>query len=358
MTKQSHIFGFITFKLLAFVTVGIALIFAYSEIAKYNYPLHIEFADYKIDTYIGFIIFALLLIMSILFFLNGVFTSIILKFQSIKDRYHGTKTNESINGLIESYIMYSFNNKKDALSHLNKVDKNYLNNDQKDYAELLNSLSSHDSIPIALYGYIQKFPILNKQISKKLAYIEFKLGNLDKALEYAREYYSISMNDEKISILLAQIYAKKEDWKAMDGVISSLSGYDMSEDLSYESSRLYMLAAKYYLAETHNNDSLTYCRKALEINPGNLDAASLFAEIASGQRNYDLSTKVLISCFSAKPNFELFLILKKFTNLSNLELYNELVDSCEYESNISIFLAISTFLELTSKQKEILDKIQ
>jgi hypothetical protein len=122
-------------------------------------------------------------------------------------------------------------------------------------------------------------------------------------------------------------------------------------------SNLYREASKLALVQANNSDAILYARKAIDINFENLDAIELFCEIAIAQKQYDLIRNVTISCFGHKPSFNLFLIIRKFSDLENIDLYHKLVDSCDFESNLDVFLSITSVLNLENQQKEILEKI-
>ena len=190
MTKQSYFLEFFFTKVLAFILVSIALVFAYSEIKQYNVFLSIRFHDYEINTYAGVIFFLIVLFIVILLFINGIFMSIVNSFRNFREKHRGSKINQSISRLIESSILLAFGAKKEASAKVIQADRKYLTQEQSGYADLVESMSSSETIPITLYGYISKFPFVKNQLSKKLSIIEFKLGNLEKALEYAMEYHS------------------------------------------------------------------------------------------------------------------------------------------------------------------------
>lgn len=357
MNKQTNFLSFFIFKLIAFILVFVALFYAYGEISSYNMKLEIIFSDYKITTYSGFLSFVVLFALGLIFWIYGLINSLICKIYSIKQAYRGSKSNEAIKNLVESSILLGFGNKKAAVKIIDELNLDYLQDDLKDYPELIKALSQSETIPLALYTNIQKFPALKNQIFKKLAKIEYKLGNFDKALEYSKDYQIASNYDEDNNLLLAQIYLAKKDLKAMDGVISSLSFGDISNLAKTNFSNLYREASKLALIQANNSDAILYARKAIDINFENLDAIVLFCEIAIAQKQYDLIRNVTISCFGHKPSFNLFLIIRKFSDLENIDLYHKLVDSCDFESNLDVFLSITSVLNLENQQKEILEKI-
>ncbi len=357
MSKQTNFLGFILSKLLACILLSIALMFVYNSFSNLNVDVVIKFSDYNINTSSGFLFFALLCAILILFLLNGFIGSIVNSFYNFRERYRGSRISSSISYLIESAILLAIGSKKEALKQLANIDTKYLSDEQKGYVDLIHIFSSSEGIPLTLIGSVQKFPFIKNQISKKLAIVEYKLGNLEKALEFARQYYSINSSDEEINLLIARIYSRKQDWKAMDGTISSVSHHEISIETKNNLANLYLLAARDQLNKQNINDLFTYCSKALEFKPDFLEAASLFAEVAASQKNYDAAKINLLNAFATFPNFQIFLILKKFSDSTNSELYYKLVESCDFLSHQNLFLSIATVLELKDAQKEILEKI-
>lgn len=357
MSKQLNIFSVFIFKMLAILLISIVLFFVYSELKDYNVEIKIEFLDYIINTNSVFLVFVLLLLLMLLLSINIIFSFISNKINLIKDNYVGTKSEGALSKLIESALLIALENKKEAEKYLQEINIEYLSQNQKNYYKLLQAITSSETIPLKLYHYIQKYPILYDQVSKKLAKIEFKLGNLDKALEYARQYYAVSNHDESINILLAEIYSEKKDWKAMDGVISSFVFEKTASSALKKFSELYLLSAKNFLNNGKNIDALSYCKKSIDLDPSNLEACELFAEIAVGNKNYELINNILINSFAKGPSFELFLIIRKFSDMSDEDLYFELLNVSSDNNDLGLYLAISTYLNLEDKQKEILDKI-
>ncbi|MDX1924377.1 MAG: hypothetical protein SFT91_04045 [Rickettsiaceae bacterium] len=357
MGKKLNFIGFKIFKLLILTLVCISFAFIYSKFSKYNIDLTIEFGDLRIKTYVGVVLFGFILLVSLLFLIVGIISYTFSQLISIRDSFSGDRAQNALKRLIESAILMSIHDKKGAATLIKNVDVNYLSEEIAEYAELISSLTSSESVPVSFYHYSKKFPILKKQASKKLSQIEFKMGNFDKALEYAKEYYYSDPEDEQINIILAKIHAAKERWRDMDGLISSVGNYNFSDETRLVFSSLYVTAAKTILNDGNNVDAQDYCVKSLEQDPANMNAAELFAEISTLQRNYDLTKKVLISSFARRPSFELFLLVRKFTDLTNRELYDELVDSCTFDKHFAIFLAIATYLRLEDKKEDILNQI-
>lgn len=363
MMKQSNIVGNFLAKFSAFMLVSIALVFAYTELRKYNLPLTINTGDYTLLTNIGFIVFITSLLIAFLFYLNALIGSLLNKIYLFKESYKGSRKNKSLSNLIESSILLSFGDKKNALEQLNSIDESYLDSKQSIYLELIRKISLSEEMPITMYGYMQNFPFIKKHISKKIARVEFKLGNLDKALSSAKEYFSICFDDEANNLLIAEIYSEKQEYTSMDDFISSYvntlkaSSTQMSSETACKFSELYHKAADSLLASSESNDILYYCKKSIELNPENIDAASLFAEISSSKRNFDNINNVLIEAFHLKPNFHIFMIINKFTNLDASEFYERLTENIDIISFLDLFISISVILNLEDKQKDLQDLV-
>jgi len=181
------------------------------------------------------------------------------------------------------------------------------------------------------------------------------MGNLDKALLTAKEYYSYNQLDPEINLIIAEIYAAQKDWDSLDSVIDRFisSGVYISDVKQF--SNFYLDASRDMVSSGNNTDVLYYCKKSLEILPDNILSASLFAEISLLQKNYESINNFLISCFHKKPNFSLFLIIHKFSNLEAEDLYEKLSDSCDIRLYSDLFIAISVVLNLENYKNEILD---
>ncbi len=357
MSKQNNHLSFITTKIIAIILVSIALIFVYIELAKFNVAIQIRFSEYEIDTYLGSIVFAILAVIFCIFYFISAISYIINGFEYYKDRYYSAKKNSAISEIIESAILLAIGSKKEALDKIDDVETKYLPEDKKDYLELMKALSSSEVIPVALYGYLQKFPFIKNKVFKKLANVEYKIANYDKALEYARQCYASGESDEEISLIMAKIYFAKEDFKSMDGVASSMLHNQLSHQTLNILSDLYLNASKTYLKNMQNTESENFAIKALELNPKNIEAAELFAEIAGAQKEFSLAREVLLNAFEKYPSFQIFLVLKKYSDIPNFELYNLLAQKCDYSTNIDLFLAIATILDLEEAKQNILSEI-
>ncbi|MDX2050595.1 MAG: hypothetical protein SFT93_05465 [Rickettsiaceae bacterium] len=355
--NQNNLFLSLFTRIFVFILISIIFAFLYNQVSDYNLTVNLEISNYSIKTYIGTLVFLLVLPLTLLLFIINLLSKIIFKINLIRRNYQSSRASRAVNQLIESCLIFSFNNKKDTIDHLKSIDQRYLSEDQKEYVDLVLTLASSDTIPISLYSYIQKYPIVKKQISKKLAEMEFKLGNIERAHEYAVEYYSIAPNDSSNNILLAKIHAKHSNYKAIDKLIFETDICSITSEAALAFSEIYFAAAKEAMAELKNSEALTYCSKALDVNPKNLAAAEFFAEIAAAQRSFSLITEILIPCFAKAQDFNLFLIIKKFSNLTDIELYNELMYICSENYDLGVFLAIATYLELGSKKQELLDQI-
>jgi uncharacterized protein HemY len=357
MNKSSNIIGSIIFKIVVICVVASALFLSYGEIQKYNFPIEIQTSDYKVSTNAAFIGIIAGIIIAVLFSVNSFFTGIMNKIYMFKEGYRGAQKNKSISSLIEASVLLAFSDKKGAKDNLSLVDNNYLDPKQKLYFELISSMSLNDNIPITLYGYMQNFPFIKRHISKKIARIEFKMGNLDKALVSAKEYYNYNQFDPEVNLIIAEIYAAQKDWDSMDSLIEKYISSTDNMISPSEFSNLYFQAAKDMVSTGNNSDVLYYCKKSLEITPDNLASASLFAEISLLQKNYDSINNFLISCFQKKPSFDMFLLINKFSNLDPENLYQKLSDSLDLNKYSDLFIAICVVLNLDSSMKEILELV-
>lgn len=357
MSRQTGFISGFILRLLAFILLSLAFAFVYIEISEYNFPVHIKAGKYIIDTYAGFILFLLLAAFSLLFLLNSIFFSIFDKFQYLRKKYRKSKESKALAYLIESCILLTFNDKKGAKEHISKIDTSYLKNEFKIYFNLLKSISSSESIPITLYGYMQNFPFIKSNMSKKLAGVEYKLGNLDKALSYAKEYSNNIENNEDIVLILAQIYYEKKQWRDMDSSINSLNIENKEIKNKEAFANLYISAAKELVSDGNSDEVLNYCKNAIEIMPSNIDAASLFAEVALSNGNYEFIRIVLLNAFYQYPNFNIFLVLHKFSNITNEELYYLLLEKVNFKEHLDLFLAITSVLNLPEQKNELLNYI-
>ena len=357
MSKQNNLLSFIVTKIIAIILISLALFFVYMELAKFNLAIQIRFAGYEIDTYLGSVVFAVLLVIFCIFYFISAISYIINGFEYYKQKYYGAKKSLAISEIIESAILLAIGSKKEALDKINLIDTKYLSEDKKDYLGLMKALCSAEVIPVALYGYLQKFPFIRNKVFKKLANIEYKLANYEKALEYARQCYAFASGDEEVALILAKIYFAKEDFKSMDGVVLSMLHNPLRSDTLLNLSDLYLKAARIFLKNTLTSDSVNFAIKSLDLNPENIQAAELFAEIATSQKEYDLVRDTLLNAFEKHPDFQTFLVMKKYTNMSNIELYNLLAEKCDYNSKVELFLAIATILDLEEVKLQILSQI-
>ena len=357
MSKQNSIFSNILLKIIALILVSIALVFAYSEISQYNQKFTLVISDYYVESYVGVIVFGILLILAIFLGINGIFYNIYNIFDNFRENYKGSKIKKSVSALIESSILLGIGSKSEAYYHLDYVDNNYLDDQQKKYVEIIKSLASSETVPVTFYSYITKFPFLKNLVSKKLASIELKLGNLEKALEFARQYYYAKEFDEEINIILAKIYFETSDYKALDGIISSTSEHQISETCKIILSNLYVGAAKKLISESRSSEVMEFCRKALELNPGSVVAAELFSEIAIASQKINLVEDVVLKAFCLEPNFGTFLVLNRYKKHNNEEFYNLLIESADYKAYPELFIAIASILDLSDKQKDLIAEL-
>lgn len=357
--KQSNIIGNLFIKFSAFILVSVALVYVYEDIKIYNSFAEIIINDYKISTTIGFILFIFILVISSLFYLNSIITIFLNKLYSLRKNYKETRKNRALSKLIESIIILGFGDKNGASKHLSDIDQSYLDPQQLIYLDLIKKVTSSDDIPITLYGYMESFPFVKKYISKKLAKIEFKLGNIDKSLSYAKEYLTFNNKDEENNILISDIYSSKKNWEDMDDFISDIIKNSplLQNDYANHFSNNYYIAAQDSLSKSMISDVLHYCKSSIELNPKNYLAAALLAEVASAQKKHQFINDILSNAFKAIPNFDIFIILKKFTNLENDDLFDLICIDIDQGKYLDLFISITTLLKLDDKKQELLRQI-
>ncbi|MDX1917097.1 MAG: hypothetical protein SFT68_03845 [Rickettsiaceae bacterium] len=344
------------FRFLIFICVTIYVCASYMRLSGIDDSIKIEVNNLIIDTWLSAVVILFLVTTGVILFANSIFTLLFNSIGEIKSKLNAQRAQENISKLLESALLLGINERANANKLITGINTHYLDNSQKGYYELIKAIAAENAPTISLYMYNQ-YPGLKIFVAKKLADIELKLGNLEKALEYARLYYLSNPENESIHLIMAKIYCAMQNWHQVDSTILSINHKNCRNQIKEEFSSLYLEAAKAFLKVQDNSSVLDYCGKSLEQNPSNYKAAELFAEVASLQKNYELVNKVLLGCFKKNPNFNLFLLIRKFTDYNNLELYKALCDISDVKEYVDLFLAISCYLNLQEKQKEILDLV-
>lgn len=345
------------FRLFFVIIASIAVWLLCVNFTDFNYSIKIEVQEVVINTRLATIFSLSVFVGGLALWVISIFSSLMNRILNIGHVYRKQKMEDNVSRLIESALLLGVAEKSHAYNLACKIEESYLESSYSGYLDLIKAMSSAGATPISFYFY-NKYPTLKAYAAKKLSEIELKIGNVEKALEYAKLYYNSDPENEHINLILAKIYTSMKQWRQMDYIISSLKHKEYPQDTRNEFSDLYLEAAKSSLRVQDNADSIDYATKALAENPANIGAAELFAEIATLNKNYDATKKVLINCFSYKPSFETFLLTRKFVNCSNLELYKDLAESCDTKEHISTFLAISTYMNLEDQQKELLDSVR
>lgn len=342
------------FRGIIFISLLILVMILIEQFGKYNFKIVINFLKYDIQTNLVFLTLVFAFILLLLFYLIGIISGFVRNLLKYQERVLAQNKNNAILKMAESALLLSMGENNATQTLLKKVDKKYLSNYEKDLLSLIDSKSDNGNIPVNICYSLSKTPNLSYVVSKKLANIEFKLGNYGKAEEWAMIYYEQNKDDIENNLTICQILAIREDWYKIDDVISLMN---VNEGEKAIFSKFYIQGAKKTILDRSQPDALTLCQKALLINPTDYEAAELFCEIASSLKRHELIEMVLFSSFKAKPDFKIFLLIKNFVSLPAEELFVRLTDNTIINDYPEILLAITASLGLTDTQKDILNRL-
>lgn len=355
---QNNTFGLamnFILKIIILIILGYFFVSWYAEFSRYDFPIIINVGIYKISTYTSFVIFLLLSLLFIIFLIFSGVNSIFSFFAKLLFGASEEKYRVNINKLIECSILQSLGEFKSSKYYLDKIKSKYLSDDEINYLELLKSRHNTNEIPAEIFYKLYQYKAFKLPISKHLAKIEYNLGNYELALEYASNYRAINEYDTDINMIICRIYIQKNQFSELDSILKKITSYSQNKKIELTPfGEIYYEAAK-KIAEIGDQDkALIYTKSSLLICPMNFKIMDFLCEILASEKNYDLISEILVTCFSKNPDFNIFMKFSKFSNYDNKEIYDILSPFLSENKYIPLKLSIASYLKLFEEVENIL----
>ncbi|WP_064429170.1 tetratricopeptide repeat protein [Rickettsia sp. Tenjiku01] len=333
------------FRLLLICATFLLLYFGFTFIESFDSKVFISLYDYNIETTLFFsLILGLLLLISCFIVIRFLILIIDLP-SKIHNIFSKRKINHDRYALILAFAEYIMNNKAKSASIARKNLSSEDLTDSQEFHNLILAVTEEDVD--RKISYFQKL-ITSKEFvfygSKNLAKLYYDKSFYKKAENYATKAYNFNELDLDNLITLMRCYARVSLWTKFIFITNKLAKFHKHESMP-EIAEYYLLAAKQEVESNNTANAIDYLATAVDLNFYN-DALLEFYFNLNNKLNVNRKIKILKDAFRIIPSLKLVQLFKKFTSLSDRQIYEELIQELDAKKDEILILAIEAYLEL------------
>lgn len=347
-------------RLLIFIISIILLYLGFSIISKYDVHTHIILGNYDIVTN-AFFLGTIILVGYIVFFTVIKCITLICKIPClIAGRIKTSKSEQNIRELIEAYGCSLSGEKSKAHRIATKL-KSILPQDLATHSHIILGATDSDMEQRAYHmRYLLEMDVHSLFNAKSLAKYFLKHQYYKQGLEYINKALDIEPHDVESLEIAVDLYGHLMIWDKFSDSLSTLEKYtpQFSEELHNKLAHHYFSAAKDALANGMDNKAIEYIESALMHKVNFIEAVNLLCELNAASGHANRNVHILESAFAASPSFELFQLYTYSVNLSNIEIYDNLINLADPIKHLGLFIAISSCLDLKENLNMLRDKIK
>lgn len=333
------------FRLLLICAALFLLYFGFTLTQSFDSKVLISLYSYNVETTFFFSLISLILLIVVCFIIIKFLVLIIDLPVRIHNIFSDRKINNDRYSLVLSFAKYITGNKAKAGSIARK---NSSCEDLKEFHNLI--LAETDEDIDSKISHFQKL-VNSKEFAfysnKKLAKLFYDKALYVEAETYAVKAYNLNELDNDNLITLIYCYGQLSLWTKFIFIVNKVAKLYKSVTMleMLKISDYYLLAAKQKIDNNDNNAAIEYIESAISTNFVNNKLLELYLNL-----NSNLSDKkkieVLKNAFHIIPSLEIVKLFKKFTSLSDEQIYEELTKHLSAERDEMLVLAIKAYLEL------------
>lgn len=334
-------------RLILTIFLVIALYFGFTAINEYDSNVDVQFLDYSITISAFFLVCAIISFYIIFSITLKILLFILNLPWLISSKIKMSKVESQKRQLIKSYSFVVSGNSKLASEIINKI-KSDLPSDLDLHSHVVLSVADQDDEQkIYHLKYLLDHSEYKNFASRALASYYFKYQYYQQCLEYAKHDSAMS-NDHEMLEMLVESYAKLGYWDEFDDAVSKLRSHIQTprQPLLRKISEGYFMAAQSVLESENNERAVGYLELALLHRPDMLEAVELLCHLNMNDGRSSMNKDFIENAFAISPSLELCLLYEKSTDFSKKEIYQQLSSLVSPSQNVTVFLAIASYLEL------------
>lgn len=333
------------FRLLFICSIILLLYFGFTLMQSFDSKVLISLYNYDIETTFVFSIIAfLLLLVSCVIVVRFLILIIDLPIK-IQNIFHNKKINNDRHSLVSAFAKYIIGDKAKAGSIAKKnLSTKDLENEQEFYNLILTETEEDIDKKITYFQNLSKSREFTFYSNKNLAKLYYDKSLYQEAENYAIKAYNLNEYDLENLIILLYCYGELSAWTKFTFIANKIAKIHKKKSISNSSkvADYYLLAAKQEVDSNNISNALDYLESALEANFWNIELLEFYLKLNSNL-NDSKKIKLLKDAFQVAPSLELVKLFKKYTTLSDEQIYEELTKELNDEV---LTLAISAYLNL------------
>ena len=338
------------FRLLLICATFLLLYCGFTFIESFDSKVFVGLYGYNIETTLFFVLILGLLLLVSCFIIIRFLILIIDLPSKIHNVFNRRKINHDRYALILAFAEYIIGNKTKAASIIAR--KNLSSEDLKDSQEFLDLILAETEEDIdTKISYFQKL-IKYKEFAfyggKNLAKLYYEKSLYTEAENYAIKAYNLNELDIENLITLMRCYAKLSLWTKFIFITNKLAKFYKHGSIlvqTREIAEYYLLAAKQEVGSNNTANAIDYLETAVDLNFYNDELLEFYFNL-NDKLNVNKKIKILKDAFRIIPSLKLVQLFKKFTSLSDGQIYEELTQELDAKKDEILILAMEAYLEL------------
>ena len=336
------------FRLLLICATFLLFYFGFTLIESFDSKVFISLYNYNIETTLFFnLILGLVLLISCFIVIR--FLILIIELPSkIHNIFHKRKVNHDRYALILAFAEYIMSNKAKSASiartNLSSEDLK----DSQEFHNLILAVTEEDiDTKISYFQKLMKSKEFAFYSSKNLAKLYYDKSLYEEAQNYAIKAYNLNELDSDNLITLMHCYGKLSLWTKFTFITNKLTKFHKYDSIKqmHEIVEYYLLAAKQEVESNNIAHAIDYLETAIDLNFYNGELLEFYFTL-NNKLNVNKKTKILKDAFRIVPSLKLVQLFKKFTSLSDRQIYKELTQELDAKKDEILILAIEAYLEL------------
>jgi len=335
------------FRLLLICIALLLLYFGFTLTQSFDSKVLISLYDYNIETTFFFSLISLLLLL--------VFCFIIIKFLiliidlpfNIHNIFNNRKINNDRYSLSLAFAKYITGNKTKAGSIARKLPYENLKETKEFYDLILAETEEDIDTKIAYFKKLINSREFAFYSNKNLAKLFYAKSLYTEAENYAVKAYNLNELDSDNLITLMHCYGQLGLWVKFTFIANKIAKLhkDISKPEAVKITDYYLLAAKQEIDNSNTEAAIEYLETAINTNFVNTELLELYLNL-NNNLNDKKKIKILKNAFHFIPSLELVKLFKKFTPLSDEQVYEELVAGLDTKKDEILILALKAYLEV------------
>ncbi|WP_341788095.1 MULTISPECIES: tetratricopeptide repeat protein [unclassified Rickettsia] len=322
------------FRLLLICAALFLLYFGFTLTQSFDSKVFISLYNYNIETTFFFSLISLILLIVLGFIIIRFLILIIDLPIKIHNVFSNCKINNDRYSLVLAFAKYITGNKAKAGSIARK---NSSCENLKEFHNLILAETEEDvDKKIAYLQNISKSKEFAFYSNKNLARLYYDKGLYQEAENYAIKAYNLNEYDADNLVTLAYCYGQLALWSKFTFITNKIAKLHKAIPISDN-----LKIADYYLLA---NDA-EYLESAINTNFVNIPLLELYLN-SNNNLNDKKKIKILKDAFQIMPSLEIVKLFKKFTTLSDEQVYEELTKDLDTKKDEILILALKSYLEL------------